>query len=425
MRIITVSPGDTIFKIAEMYNLRPEKIISDNGLDESGTLVVGQSLILLFPEEEYIVTESGETVTGVSLETGITPRTIFRNNIFLDGNQNLNSGDIVVTRYTSVPSTYGIIGGYAYDSIPQELLDSVISYMTYLMPFTYGFTPDGTLLSPDDRRLIDTAIKYGAMPLMHLSTLTEQGNFSNELAHLLLSNDEAIETLYQNILNTVIRKGYYGIDIDFEFLFAEDRERYVSFIRGITEIMNRNGYISVVALPPKTSDEQRGLLYEGIDYQGLGEAANYAFLMTYEWGYRFGPPLAVAPINSVRTVLDYAITRIPNNKILLGISNYGYDWTLPFVRGESEAISISTDLALQIARYYGSEIMFDTTAMSPYFNYTDNLGREHVVWFEDARSYSAKVELIKEYQLAGGFIWDLMRKNPQGFMTLNALIDIE
>ena len=137
------------------------------------------------------------------------------------------------------------------------------------------------------------------------------------------------------------------------------------------------------------------------------------------------PPLAVAPINSVKNVIDYAVTRIPHNKILLGISNYGYDWTLPFVRGESEATSISTELALQIARYYGAEIKFDNDAMSPYFNYTDNLNREHVVWFEDARSYSAKVDLIKEYRLAGGFIWDLMRKNPQGFVTLNALLDIE
>ena len=62
--------------------------------------------------------------------------------------------------------------------------------------------------------------------------------------------------------------------------------------------------------------------------------------------------------------------------------------------------------------------------MSPYFNYTDSFGREHIVWFEDARSYKAKVGLIEEYNLAGGFIWDLMRENPQGFVTLNALIDI-
>ena len=424
MEIITVTQEDTVYGIAENYGLRPEKIIADNGLDSDGTLVTGQSLILLFPDDEYIVTENEETLNGVSLETGVTQRTLLRNNIFLQGRRVLSQGDIIVTRYTEIPTLTKIIGGYAYDSIPQELLQTVIPYMTYLMPFTYGYTPEGYLLSPDDLRLIETATASGTMPLMHLSTLTEQGNFSNELAHLLLTNDEAIQNLYQNVLDTVITKGYYGVDIDFEFLFAEDRERYVNFISGMTDIMNENGYICVVTLPPKTSDDQRGLLYEGIDYAALGEAADYAFLMTYEWGYRFGPPLAVAPIDSVRRVVDYAVSRIPAEKILLGISNYGYDWTLPFIRGESEAISISTVHALEIADEYGSEIQFDQTAMSPFFFYTDNFGREHEVWFEDARSYRAKVALIDEYGLSGGFIWDLMRKNPQGFVTLNALIDI-
>ena len=424
MEIITINQGDTISRIAARYGLSEEKIIADNGLDKEGTLVVGQSLILLFPQNEYIINDSDETIIGVSLDTGITPRTLFRNNIFLEGDGILSQGDVIVTRYTDTPKLTKIIGGYAYDSIPQSLLQTVIPYMTYLMPFTYGFTPDGTLLLPNDSRLIETAVASGAMPLMHLSTLTEQGNFSNELAHLLLTNPKAIEKLYQNALDTVITKGYYGIDIDFEFLFAEDKERYVDFIRGITELMNANGYICGVALPPKTSDDQRGLLYEGIDYRALGEAANYGFLMTYEWGYRFGPPLAVAPIDSVRRVVEYALSRIPGNKILLGISNYGYDWILPFIRGESEAISISTVHALDIAKTYGAEISFDEAAMSPYFNYTDSFGREHIVWFEDARSYKAKVGLIEEYNLAGGFIWDLMRENPQGFVTLNALIDI-
>lgn len=88
-----------------------------------------------------------------------------------------------------------------------------------------------------------------------------------------------------------------------------------------------------MALAPKTSSEQKGLLYEGKDYSGLGQAANGVLLMTYEWGYTYGPPMAVAPINKVKEVLDYAITQIDTNKISLGIPNYGYDWPLPYERG--------------------------------------------------------------------------------------------
>lgn len=260
---------------------------------------------------------------------------------------------------------------------------------------------------------------------MHLSTLTPQGYFSNEAAHTLLSSPESIRILRENILQTIREKGYKGLDVDFEYLLGADKEAYVRFIADTTSLLNQNGYLCVVALPPKTADDQVGLLYEGIDYAGLGEAANYSFLMTYEWGYRFGPPMAVAPLNAVRRVVEYAASRIPGQRLLLGLANYGYDWTLPFVRGESDAPSLSTVEALTLAIENRAEIRFDTTAASPYFYYTDTMGRAHVVWFEDARSWNAKLSLIEEYDLAGAFIWDLMRENPQGFVTLNADIHID
>ena len=423
MEIITVMPGDTVTALAAAYGLDPAKIIADNGLNDEGLLVVGQSLILLFPEQVHR-NSPGETVGQLAQQYGIGTRTLFRNNFYLGGNSLLPAGRDTVIRYETVPQTQKIIGGYAYDFIDSELLRSVISYMTYLMPFTYGFTPAGQLIYPDDDRLIRIAGEYGTMPLMHLSTLTADGYFSNELAHELLHDPQAVQALYTAILDTVREKGYYGLDVDFEFLFAEDKEAYVRFIAGITELLNAYGYFCVVALPPKTSDDQPGLLYEGIDYAALGAAADYAFLMTYEWGYRAGPPMAIAPINAVRRVVDYAVSRIPASKLILGISNYGYDWTLPFVRGESIAPSLSTVEAINLALVNGAEILFDETAQSPYFYYTDSIRREHVVWFEDARSYRAKVALMEEYRLAGGFIWDLMRRNPQGFVTLNALLDI-
>ena len=81
--------------------------------------------------------------------------------------------------------------------------------------------------------------------------------------------------------------------------------------------------------------------------------------------------------------------------------------------------------AIELAKKYGSEILFDDTAMAPYFFYTDENQKIHEVWFEDARSFEAKTDLIKQYSLAGGFIWDLMRNNPQGFVTINSQIKIE
>lgn len=424
MYILTVRQGDTVSEISRQYGVSVNKIISDNGLDENGTLVTGQSLVIRVPIETYM-SNSGDTAEAVAEKFNITPLKLYRNNIFLGGRNEIPPNSEIVIEYESSPNLSKFVGGYAYDFISQRLLDTVLPYMTYLMPFTYGFNTSGELIMLNDEFLLDSANRYGVMPLMHLSTLTEYGNFSNELANSVLNNESALQALIENVLINVREKGYFGVDVDFEFLFAEDKQRYVEFINRLTLTMNQNGYITVVALPPKTSDTQTGLLYSGVDYAGLGEAANYTMLMTYEWGYRFGPPLAIAPVPSVRRVVEYALSRIPADKIILGVPNYGYDWTLPFVRGESDAPSLSTREALDIAKRYGAEILFDDNSQAPYFYYTDDVGREHVVWFEDARSYEAKVRLIEEYNLAGAFIWDLMRENPQGFVTLNGLIDIQ
>ena len=120
-------------------------------------------------------------------------------------------------------------------------------------------------------------------------------------------------------------------------------------------------------------------MYESHDYKRLGEVANYVLLMTYEWGYTYGPPMAVAPVNKVREVLDYAITEIPAEKIFMGIPNYGYDWTLPFIKGTSKAKSVGNVEAVELARSVGAMIEFDEVAMAPYFYYNDTMGNEHVV----------------------------------------------
>lgn len=203
-------------------------------------------------------------------------------------------------------------------------------------------------------------------------------------------------------------KKYTGIDVDFEYILAEDRDAFTTFVATLTEIMHTNGYRVSVALAPKTSADQKGLLYEGKDYGALGYVADSVLLMTYEWGYKYGPPLAVAPLNMVRRVVEYALTEIPAAKINLGIPNYGYDWPLPYERNITVARTIGNVEAIQIAIQNNTEIQFDFTAQSPYFEYSrDSI--QHIVWYEDVRSIQSKFNLIKEYDLRGAGYWQLMR----------------
>lgn len=134
--------------------------------------------------------------------------------------------------------------------------------------------------------------------------------------------------------------------------------------------------------------------------------------------------MAVAPFDKVTEVLDYALTRIPAEKLLLGIPNYGYDWTLPFVRGESQARALSNVAAVEQAAQVGAAIQFDPVAQAPFYTYTDPQGREHIVWFEDARSIRAKLELAGGNDLNGVGYWNVMRYFPQNWLVLNALFTL-
>ena len=147
--------------------------------------------------------------------------------------------------------------------------------------------------------------------------------------------------------------------------------------------------------------------------------------MTYEWGYTYGPPMAVAPLNKVKEVVDYALTEIPGDKIYLGVPNYGYDWRLPFIRGESKAEKLTNAEAVLRATEYNAEILFDEKAAAPYYYYTDKEGYSHVVWFEDARSISKKLGLASSNGLYGLGYWNYMSYYAENQLVLNALYDIK
>lgn len=360
--------------------------------------------------EIYIV-KSGDTVDSVALENEVSVESVLYNNQ-IEYPYALAVGQaLLLTKGTPSNERKTVsVNGYAYPFIDSYVLNQTLPYLSALSVFSYGFSAEGELVYPplDDTFMIEAAIQFQAAPILTLTPFGPDGQFSNYLISRVVNNWEASENLIQQITETVQAKGFQGVDVDFEYILPEDRVPFAEFVGRLREAINAIGYPVSVALAPKTSDTQAGLLYAGKDYALLGEAADSVLLMTYEWGYTYGPPMAVAPINKVREVVEYAITRIPEYKIDMGIPNYGYDWTLPFVKGESKARTIGNIEAIQIAVENNAEIQFDPVAMSPFFHYTRD-GLEHEVWFEDVRSMEAKFNLVKEFDLRGMGYWQVMK----------------
>ncbi|MBE6990690.1 MAG: LysM peptidoglycan-binding domain-containing protein [Ruminococcaceae bacterium] len=417
MTIHVVSAGETVDSIAGHYGVSPRLLRLQNQLPEAGQPAVGQALVVLFPTRVHTVA-AGESLFGIARRYGTTVCALLRNNYFLHGQSALTPGQELVISLSGARQGALAVNGYAYPFIPQWVLEQQMPYLTGLVPFTYGITAEGGLVPLGDRQLLDAASRFGVTPWMHLSTLTEAGLFSSPLARQLLADPERQALLIQRIGDTMRDKGYRGLDVDFEYLPGELAQAYAGFIAALRQYLAPQGWPVLAALAPKVSGDQMGSLYEGHDYPALGAAADAVLLMTYEWGYTYGPPMAVSPMSQVRQVLDYALSVIPAEKLYLGVPTYGYDWPLPYEQGVTRASSLSPQAALTLARQHGAEIQYDPVAQAPWFRYRAG-GQDHEVWFEDARSAAAKLALASDSGLRGVGLWNLMRLFPQLYLILN------
>lgn len=421
--IYTVRPGDSIYNIAQRYGMNPDTIISDNALSSPNSLAVGQSLVLMTDTIPHTVTR-GQSLYSIARAYGVTLNQLTAANPQITDPNRIQVGQVINVPVPSQMRGEIQVNGYAFPNISTDVLNRTLPYLTYLSIFSYQVRPDGSLLTINDDALIQSARQARVAPMMVITNIEEGASFSSDLAHTILTNPQVRDTLINNIVSTLQAKNYYGLDIDFEYILPEDGNAYDTFLQMVTERLHSLGYIVTTALAPKTSAGQMGLLYEAHHYPVHGRLADHVILMTYEWGYTYGPPMAVSPLNQVRRVLNYAVTVIPPEKILMGMPNYGYDWMLPY-RPRTAARTVSNTEAPELAFRRGAAIQFDAASQAPYFYYNDDAGVRHVVWFEDARSTQAKLRLVDEYNLGGVSYWTINRFFPQNWLVLSSMYTVQ
>lgn len=424
MQIYVVQSGDTLYKIANMFQTTIEAIERANHLT-TPNLIIGQSLVIPIVGHYYFV-KPGDTLYLIAQRYHMSVELLARINQ-IPPTMTLP----VALRLYIPPQEKKPLSTLAYiepigDNVSPKL-ESIANekspLLSYLAPFAYHVNRDGSLTAPPLNNYKQIAMKHHTALTMVISNI-EGDTFSTELAHIILSVKAVQNKLIDTIVNTAINENFHVVHFDFEFVPEEDREAYNQFLKKIKPQLTNNNIKLSTALAPKTSREQRGLLYEAHDYEFHGKIADFVVILTMEWGYQTGEPRAISPINEVENVLKYALTEIRAEKILLGQNLYGYDWTLPFIAGESKARAISPQQAVQIAREYFAHIQYNDTAQAPYFEYTDDYRKRHIVWFEDARSIQAKFELIERYQLLGIAYWKLGYYFPQNWLLLKDQFDI-
>lgn len=306
------------------------------------------------------------------------------------------------------------------------MLRKTLPFLTYLSIFNYRVTAEGDIIGIDDTEIIQIARQYGVAPIMLLSTLAESGSL--EIAFSIFYNQDLVDRLIDNILNILKTNGYYGLNVPFRYIDEDSRQVYDNYIKKLTSRLNNEGFPVFITLTPLTLYDENEITFDRVDYSGIGQVATGIIVLSYNWGYSFGPPAAVTSVFIARNFLDYAVTMIPPEKIYVGLPIIGYDWQLPYEIGVSRANSISTDSAIALAYEVGATIKYDETSQAPFFEYVDNsygVPKRHIVWFKDARSVNTIVNLVPEYGFQGAGIWNIMNFFPQMWLVINSQYKIE
>ncbi|MDF2485737.1 MAG: hypothetical protein K0R46_1905 [Herbinix sp.] len=425
MLIHVVKQGETLQSIADYYGISIERLIIDNGLNINNTLVIGQTIVITYPEITHIVQE-GDTLGDIASTYQVSILQLYRNNPYLHDRVYLIPGEVIVIKY----DTKGQISthGNTLSFINQHTLRRTLPYLTYLSILNYTATKDGEIITYyDETEIIRIAKEYSVVPLMLLTTLTIVGESNIDVFDELLLNTELQNKQIENVFTILKTKGYYGVNISLEYINANNLTLFESYFRRITERLGVEGYLVFVTINTNISIGNNGVPFEVLDYTILYQITHNIIFMDFHWATSVGPPSPISSIGEIDLFLSSTKNYISPDKEIIGLAIIGYDWELPYYPGLSSVYTLTSDRVIDLARNVGAAIQFDDISQTPYFRYViDNSGNliVHIVWFIDARSINALLSLVDKYKLNGIGIWNITIYNNQLWLIINSQYDI-
>ncbi|RDI21816.1 glycosyl hydrolase family 18 (putative chitinase) [Rhodococcus sp. AG1013] len=292
-------------------------------------------------------------------------------------------------------------------------LTSMRTYARYIdvaSPWSYSVSADGTPTvaegtSPDADSELGTHSGDSSIRTIPTITNTTDGRWDREtIAKVLL--DPALRRAHVEALTGLVEEyGFDGVQIDYENLSAADRDSFSTFVRELGDALHRIDRVLYVAVHAKPNDTGYGPHNEAQDYAAIAAGADRVIVMAYDRHWATSTAGPIAPYDWVEEVIRYAVTRIPREKLVLGVGLYGYDWV------GSAATPLTWAEVMSVAEVHRSPMHWDETSLSTHFTYVVD-GITHEVWFENARSVEAKSALARRHGLASIALWRLGGEDP-------------
>lgn len=240
---------------------------------------------------------------------------------------------------------------------------------------------------------------------------------SKNVVHQALADHQKRRKLVMNIFSLVKNQGYSGVTIDIENIYPDDRGLYIQFLKELSSQFKPAGFRIISCVPSRTTDKSMGIWGDNFDYAAIGQYADLLVVMAYDEHTSESAPGPVASRQYVEKIVKYSLTKLQPEKILLGVAGYGFDWNT----GNGTSRYISYQMAVDTARQYNRQLQWDTDTNQqvPYYGYYDKNGAWHSVYFENASSLAAKLDIVNNYNLAGIAIWRLGMEDPASWKVID------
>ena len=288
-----------------------------------------------------------------------------------------------------------------------------------IAPQTFSMDAQGFVMGEVPAEVMRTAREMGiaVMPLV-----VNRG-FNQPLMHTVLDAPESRARAIRYLLYYALRDGYIGFQFDYENIHYTYRDKFTVFFREAARAFHRHGLqLSAAIVGRKSATRNAGSPggwdnWSGVyDYAELGKYADFLSIMAYDEHGSSTDPGPVAGLPWVRAISEYSAKTIPPRKVSLGVPFYGRQWEAV---GGGKWRSRSTRYRDASAAMAMAESRWDEKESSPHLSF-DAAGRRTELWYEDARSLRAKLQLARKMGFPGVSAWALGQEDPAFWTSLES-----
>ncbi|WP_411503440.1 glycosyl hydrolase family 18 protein [Brevibacillus centrosporus] len=231
--------------------------------------------------------------------------------------------------------------------------------------------------------------------------------FNPDWTKSVLSSYDKREKLIAQLIHYANLYDLDGINIDFENVYLDEKQKLVQFVRELTPYLHEQGLTVSIDVTIKSTAETWSMF---LDRKALAEVVDYMAVMTYDEHWASSPKAgSVASLPWVENGLQGVLEEVPHQKLLLGVPFYTRLWTETKQADGSVKVSskaLSMPRALEWIEERKLTPILDEASGQNYVQYQDPKdGNTYKMWLEDVTSIEKRMAIVHKYNLAGVASW--------------------